>query len=252
MVYLSLVEACQRVLTTYPNSTSGFIQNIFRAPFQLFFKPDRYSRSHGAFGCLYGLLASPFYIVWFFLYAIIILVDRIIVGICNRCCKAHMLYFIDRTSYYRVNSVADCGPELQALASKGLSRTRKKELFRGLDYAIDARRVWKAAGPTFPEDSWHYRTVKSSDLKPFIHRLKNSSLSLSDLEVSVLSQRLGDMGGTRLSFSRFCALLREDVIAKRPKDLRPSRGSRKDRQPSLAEIFLTEDEAEHLMGSHPY
>jgi len=182
-------------------------------------------------------------------YAVVVLVDRIVVGICNGCCGTHLLYFIDRASYYHVHSAADFSPELQALASQGLSKTRKEELFRGLDMAVAARRVWKAAQPKFPEDSWHYRVVKAEDLMPLITRLKHSCLELSDSEVSLLSDRLEEMGSATLSFSRFCALIRQDVIAERPRELRPSRESRRGRQPSLAEIFLTEDEVVRLTSS---
>jgi hypothetical protein len=227
----------------------GFLQNIIFSPFQIFFKPDRYARSHGAFGCLWGLLISPLFVVYMILRAVVVLVDRIVVGICNGCCGTHMLYFIDRTSYASIHSVVDLGPQLQTLASRGLSRTRKHELFLGLDMAITAREVWKAANPKFPAENWHYRVVKAADLIPLVPRLRNSVFELSDAELETLERRLGEMGNATLSFSRFCALLRQDVIAKRTRSMRPSRESMRGRQPSLAEIFLTEEEVEHLMTS---
>lgn len=229
---------------------AGFLQSVFRSPFQVYFKPDRYARTHGAFGCLWGLLVSPLFVVWFCFYAFIVLFDRIGVGVMNGCFGTHMLYCIDRMSYYRVHSVVDVRPELQALAAQGLSRERKKELFRGLDMALQARMVWKAADPQFPDDSWHYRVVKAADLISVVPRLKGHALKLSDRELATVVGRLEEMGTATLSFSRFCALLRQDVIAKRPRSERPSRGSMRNyKQISLAEIFLTEDEAEHLTSN---
>jgi len=232
---------------------AGFFYSLIRSPFQLYFKPDRYARSHGAFGCLYGLVVSPFFMIWLIFRGITILCDRIIVGICNGCCGTHLLYAIDRTSYYSVHSAADLSPELQALAAQGLSRTRKEELFRGLDMAIAAREVWRAAEPKYPEEHWHYRVVSAHELIPLIPRLKASFLNLSDSEIKALSRRLGEMEGATLSFSRFCALIRQDAIAKRPRHLRPSRESRRGagREPSLAEIFLTEEEVERLSSRSP-
>lgn len=224
----------------------GLLVNIILSPFQLFFKPDRFARSHGAFGCLWGLLVSPVFIVRLCLYGVIVLFDRIIVGIANGCCGTHLLTVIDRSSYYHIHSAADLGPELQALAAKGLSKTRKKELFRGLDMALAARNVWKEGDPEYLENSWHYQVVKASDLIPLVSELKNSHMECTDREIATLQRRLEETGNAILSFSRFCALIREDVISKRPRDKRPSRESRRDRQISLAEIFLTEDEVEHL------
>lgn len=227
----------------------GFFCNLIKSPFQIFFKPDRFARSHGAFGCLWGLIVSPFFIVWFIIYAVIVLIDRVIVGVANGIFGAHILTALDRSSYYTTHSVADMGPELQALAAKGLSKTRKWELFSGLDMAMAARRIWKEANPKFPKGSWHYRVANASDLMPLIPKLKKSAIAFTDSEVRILQQRLEEMRNATLSFSRFCALIREDAIAKRPRSMRPSRESRRDRQVSLAEIFLTEGEVEHLTQS---
>jgi len=227
----------------------GFFYNLIKSPFQIFFKPDRFARSHGAFGCLWGLIVSPFFIVWFIIYAVIVLIDRMIVGVANGIFGAHILTALDRSSYYKTHSVADMGPELQALAAKGLSKTRKWELFSGLDMAMAARRIWKETNPKFPKGSWHYHVAEASDLMPLIPKLKKSAIAFTDSEVRILQQRLEEMHNATLSFSRFCALIREDAIAKRPRSMRPSRESRRDRQVSLAEIFLTECEVEHLTQS---
>lgn len=160
-----------------------------------------------------------------------------------------MLYCIDRMSYYRVHSVVDLSPQLQTLAEQGLSRTRKKELFNGLDLAIAARVVWMSAGPQYPEESWHYKVADASGLIHVVPRLQKSRFKLTDAEVATLTRRLEEMGNSTLSFSRFCALLREDVLAKRPEDIstRSPRMGKQQKRLSLAEVFLTEDEEEHLM-----
>ena len=224
----------------------GFFCNIVRSPCQLYAKPDRFARSHGAFGCLWGLFVSPFYVLKYILHGLVILLDRIIVGVSNGCYGTNRLTLFDHKSYYRVNSVADVDVELQLLAARGMSKSRKNELFRGLDMAVAARNVFDAANPTFPKEHWHYDVAKAEDLKMLVPQLQNSYLRLSDSECMALSKMLEQMGCGTLSFSRFCIFIRR-AIAGRPNDFAKLR-ARQSRRPSLAEIFLTEDEVEHLTG----
>jgi UDP:flavonoid glycosyltransferase YjiC (YdhE family) len=247
---------------------AGLFHNILRSPLQIFSKPDKFARSHGAFGCLWGLLVSAFFVIKYCLHGVLILIDRIVIGISNGYFHTHYLYFCDPASYYRVHSVAtaDVFAEVNALAAKGMTRSRKTELFLGLDMAITARRIWKQARPQYPEEHWHYKVAKAGDLKELVPCLQStfkdncstivdySNLKLSVDETLLLAQGLEEMGeDTTLSFSMFCVMLRQ-TIASRPTecpnvppsehDLRTTRIQT--RPPSLAEMFLTEDEDEQL------
>jgi UDP:flavonoid glycosyltransferase YjiC (YdhE family) len=222
----------------------GFIYNIVRSPFQLFFKPDHFARSHGAFGCLWGLLVSPLFIIKYILLALVILVDRLLVGVSNGCFDKNHLTLINRGSYYQVNSVADKNVELQLLAARGMSKSRKKELFRGLDMAVAARKMFDDADPTFPEDHWHYTVAKAKDLRALVAKNTDSYLKLSDSERAVLLQLLEEKGDESLSFSMFCVLIREATKDRESEYV--SLRARRSRRPSLAELFLTEEEVAHL------
>ena len=227
---------------------AGFFHSVLRSPFQLFAKPDKFARSHGAFGCLWGLIVSPFFIVKYLVHGLLILIDRLVIGVSNGCFGTSYLYFCDPGSYYRVHSVADVDTELHALASKGVSKRRKKQLFHGLDIAVSALRCFEAADPRFPKDLWHYRVAKVQNLKPLIASLQNSYLKLSKPECASLQQMLEDVGEESLSFSKFCFLIRE-ILACRPGEVESARSIRegmKERPASLAEIFLTKEEAERL------
>lgn len=232
---------------------AGFFHSVLRSPIQLFAKPDKFARSHGAFGCLWGLIVSPFFILKYIIHGLIILIDRLVIGVSNGCFGTRYLYFCDPGSYYRVHSVAEVDTELHERAAKGLSKRRKKELFHGLDMAVSALRCFEAANPRFPQGLWHYRVAKAQDLKLLVPSLQNSYVNLSDTECSSLVQVLGDMGDETLSFSKFCFLLRE-VIAQRTPSERPRspRDEMKERPPSLAEIFLTEEEAQRLSEGIDY
>jgi len=226
---------------------AGFFHNVLRSPIQLFAKPDKFARSHGAFGCLWGLIVSPFFILKYILHGVIVLIDRLVIGVSNGCFGTRYLYFCDPGSYYRVHSVAEVDTELHERASKGLSKTRKKELFRGLDMAVSALRCFEAADPRFPKGLWHYRVAKAADLKPLVSSLQNSYIDLSETEVASLAQMLENMGDETLSFSKFCFLIREVIARRAPTDSAHSpRDGMKERPASLAEIFLTEEEARHL------
>jgi hypothetical protein len=247
---------------------AGLFHSILRSPLQIFFKPDKFARSHGAFGCLWGLLVSAFFVIKYCFHGVLIFIDRIAVGISNGYFHTHYLYFCDPASYYRVHSVAtnEVFSEVNALAAKGMTRSRKKELFRGLDMAITARRLWKQARPRYPEEHWHFQVAKASDLRKLVPCLRStcndscsvttdySSLKLSAQEALLLAQGLDEMGEcTTLNFSVFCAMLRQ-AIASRPTEcsnVTPTKqelltNTSRTRIPSLAEIFLTEDEEKQL------
>jgi hypothetical protein len=244
---------------------AGLFHNVLRSPLQIYAKPDKYARSHGAFGCLWGLLVSAFFVIKYCIHGVLVFIDRIVIGISNGCFHTHYLYFCDPASYYRVHSraSADIFAEVRALAAKGVTRSRKKELFHGLDMAITARRIWKQARPRYPKEHWHYQVVKAGDLKKLVHCLQDSydesnrsvdypNLKLSAREVLLLAQGLEEMGEeTTLSFSMFCAMLRQ-ALASPPTGESNTLSSEPDSrvrfksQPSLAEIFLTDSEVGQL------
>lgn len=83
---------------------------------------------------VYGVCLSRLclFIIKYILLGFVILVDRLLVGVSNGCFDKNHLTLINRRSYYQVNSVADKNVELQLLAARGMSKSRKKELFCGL------------------------------------------------------------------------------------------------------------------------
>jgi UDP:flavonoid glycosyltransferase YjiC (YdhE family) len=229
----------------------GLLVNALRSPCQLFSKPDRYARSHGAFGCLWGLIVAPFFIVMYILFAIVILVDRVVIGTCNGCFHKQYLFFLDSTSYYRVHSKANVLPKVESMAEEGLSRSRKNELFHGLDMAVAARNLFDKAGPKFPPEHWHFQVVKAGVVKQFVPTLADSYLKFSPGETTLLERELDFLGeDTGLSFSRLCSMLHQ-IIASRSEETerrleQQERMRRNSRAPSMAELFLTEEDMERI------
>ena len=192
----------------------GFLYFMITSVFQIYIKPDQWAHSHGAFGCLFGLVISPIYVALSIVYAAIVLLDRIVIGVGNGCFGTHLLYFCDPFSYYRVNPAGSVESEVVARMAKGMPDARKKELLHGLKLAVDAHRLFNKAHPHFLKEHWSYRVVKARDLKLLI-KPSQGSINLSELEAASLCQTLEQAGDTELSFSMFCFLLHH-VMHSRP------------------------------------
>jgi hypothetical protein len=233
----------------------GWFLNALRSPCQLFTKPDKYARSHGAFGCLWGLLVAPFFIVMYVLYAFVILVDRIVTGTCNGCFQKQYLYFWDTSSLHHVHSKANVLVKVESMAQEGLRKSRKKELFRGLEMAVAARNLFDRASPKFPPEHWHFQVVAAGVVKQFVPTLEDSYLKFSPGETSLLEHELDLLGeGTALSFSRLCSMLRQIITNRSEETERLQEKQIKmrsaSRAPSMAELFLTDEEMEHLTTNY--
>jgi len=222
----------------------GLIYNSLRSPWQLFSKSDKYARRYGNIGCLVGLIISPLYVIAYILHAIVIFVDRIGVGISNGCFGTSYLYWMDRSARYRVHSVAHASSraELNVVVAQRISPTRQKELLHGLELALAARRIFDKARPDFQKEHWHYRVASARKLKSVIKATSSGYVDLSPKEVSILQQELEGAGDAPLSFSKFCLILHETVLAHRPPitdvQLAEQFGRRANQRPSILEVFM--------------
>ena len=208
-----VIYALGRVETLQEGCLSGwfgFFYFIITSPFQIYTRPDQWAHSHGAFGCLFGLVISPIYFALCIVYAAIMLFDRIVIGVSNGCFGTHYLYFCDPFSYYRVNSVSNVENEVVARQAQGMSNARKKELLYGLKLAVEARRLFNKANPHYPKEQWSYRVVRARNLI-FCIRPSQGSINLSKQEAASLCQTLERAGDTELSFSMFCFLLHQSI-----------------------------------------
>jgi hypothetical protein len=60
----------------------GFLREVFRGLFEIYIKSDKFARSHGAFGCIFGLVLAPFYVLYDLLRGLLVFLDRVLV--CDR------------------------------------------------------------------------------------------------------------------------------------------------------------------------
>lgn len=161
--YLGYPDTC---FEGYRYGVYGFFYYVIAAFYRIFKIPDRCARTHGAFGCLFGLILAPFYFLFYFGRALLIFIDRLGTGICNGCCHKRYIYLCDKTisDIDEVKETYSFKEEMRVLRASELSKSRKYEIRRALELAIKARTVFKKARPFFPDKNVNYRVVNTRDL----------------------------------------------------------------------------------------
>lgn len=161
----------------------------------------RFARKHGAFGCILGLCVVPFY----FLYAIVVLIDRIGVSIANNAFGCQWLYFIDRSTGAKVYR------DMSTLTSSAqpVSDVYVKYIQEARQFAIEAREVFDSSGPTFPEEHWHWREVDISTLTSRVESVGKFNLSQEEFKTLVDRLNWAKTRMDKISFNRFCLFIGE-------------------------------------------
>ena len=142
----------------------GLIGGVFDAPAQFFYQPDEYARSHGAFGCLFGLVFAAFAAVFYLFSAVLVLFDRVLTGIANGVFGKNVDYVMDPRSRAKVYNHSIVESETQGLINQGIPKARRNELSKALNVVINARIVYEMAKPHF-HDHRHFPIVRLSELK---------------------------------------------------------------------------------------
>ncbi|CAB9509551.1 Sterol 3-beta-glucosyltransferase [Seminavis robusta] len=181
----------------------GAIRPLVLSPFMLYTKPDKYARSHGAFGCLMGLLFAPIFIVSAILYGLFVVFwDRVLLGFHNGLNGRRLLYVTDRRARFRVYSPMPIVEELRDLPRPVGPRRDKIDL--ALEIASAASNVFEAAGAALTEDHWHWKVASANEIK---QRLVPGLKILTPEELNVVSRLLDTEGKHLISFSRLCLFI---------------------------------------------
>jgi hypothetical protein len=157
----------------------------------------------------------PFY----FLYAFVVLIDRIGVSIANNAFGCQWLYFIDRSTIAKVyRDMSDLKSD------QNVSDVYVHYIRDARQYAIDARDVFDSCGPSFPSEHWHWREV---DIEKLISKVESNGTSkLSAEEFKTLVERLkwAKTHMKSISFNRFCLYIGEALrgrfVHKKEDDMR--------------------------------
>lgn len=214
----------------------GCCRPLFVSPFFLYTKPDKYARSHGALGCLAGLIASPFFIIITVLYGIfVVFTDRFLVGFHNST-GSRYLFIYDRSVRYKVFSRNSIVEELQDVPRP--VGKRKAKLDEAVEIANAASSVFEAAGASFSADHWHWRVAHADVLK---QKLLPGLRCLTHTELSSVARLLETEGKHQISFSRLCF-----YIGKAAKD-RFKRNESMSLRPSFRDVYGSAHSVESLM-----
>lgn len=200
-----------------------FLELLAKCLYQLYHVPDKFARTHGFVGCIYGILVSPLYFCYAVFRALFRLIDRLGVAVANGAFGKQWLYLFDSSAMCKVYRDVSTLSETRNLVSE------KSVLFvlEAHQIATDARNIYLRCKPKFIDDRWHYREVRIDTLMSTLidndgksrrfliepTSKKQLALKLSEIEFQTLVGRL-NWAKTRmeyLSYNRFCLFIGEAV-----------------------------------------
>jgi hypothetical protein len=188
---------------------SGCFGAMAKSPSEFVRRPDKLARSHGAFGCLCGLIVAPVSALWMLFYGIFVhFFDRCLLGIANGCCGEERLYCFDRSVKYNIYSPQPIEIELESLPRPVGPRHLKLSL--ALQLATTARSVFDDCDPKFPEGMWHFKVVSADCIFSKLDGKSGDKLfkvELRPVEKESLMGLLRREGTKDISFSRFCLFI---------------------------------------------
>lgn len=212
----------------FSSGCTGCFYFIFVSPWYLFTKPDKFARSHGAIGCVVGLIISPVYVLCTIFYGFFVVFwDRLAVGFMNGCRGKRVLYVTDRTVRYRVYAPCTIPEELQNYPRPAGSR--KARIDEALEIAIKAAGIFHKAPSRYCEEHWHWKIARADQLRNSIGELSE----LSRMERLALVELLDACGKDYISFSRFCLFIGQATRQR----FKRTQSTSADSRPSFRDIY---------------
>jgi hypothetical protein len=211
--------------------------------FEFYQRPDKLARSHGAFGCLLGLVMAPFSALCFLFYGVFVFCDQCLLGIANGCFGEGRLYCFDRNIEYNIYSPQPIECELQSLPRPVGPRHLKLRL--ALQLATTARDVFDDCQPKFPQGTWHFKVASAAII---LAKLEESSgdtifeMQLRSGEKESLMAFLQKEGTNDISFSRFCLFIGAAVSARLNGEVNPARHHRMSFVERYCDLEILEDD----------
>eukprot|EP00529_Nitzschia_sp_RCC80_P017449 CAMPEP_0113453550 /NCGR_PEP_ID=MMETSP0014_2-20120614/7412_1 /TAXON_ID=2857 /ORGANISM="Nitzschia sp." /LENGTH=834 /DNA_ID=CAMNT_0000344941 /DNA_START=35 /DNA_END=2539 /DNA_ORIENTATION=- /assembly_acc=CAM_ASM_000159 len=185
---------------------AGFWRHLGIAIIEPCFRSDTMARAYGALGCLWGLLISPFYIVWQVLRSFIVFMDRFFTGTCNGCCGKSYLYVMDWRRDDKIHEKGFVRAQVQQCISQGFSDVRKKQVFRALAVVTNCKIVFAKSEPHFLEQRVDYKVAKASNILSTLSEL-TGTLQMTKEETVKVSEKLKRLGDQLISFSQFLLII---------------------------------------------
>ncbi|KAL7574221.1 hypothetical protein ACA910_012478 [Epithemia clementina (nom. ined.)] len=172
----------------------GLFWGIFTAGLQFFFQSDRFARSGGALGCVFGLMISGLYVLSELIKAVLVFLDRLAVGVANGLLGQDVDYLIDpswKAKVYRHNIIE---AEVEQHMGQGIPKARRRELLKALDFVSIARLIFDSTNPRPPPNHKHFLVAKLVKLKAAMSEHKNLiKLRMTSREAKVVESALDEL-----------------------------------------------------------
>lgn len=225
----------------------GLIQNLILSCLQIFFGPDRFARSHGAAGCLFGLIVVPIACVWYIVRAFVLLIDRIATGVSNGWFQQSKPFVIDWRNKAKVYKTPEITNEFKVLVARGFSKLRTEEYLLALDMANSLRKIYDDAKPTFPEGHWHHTVAKVANLAAGIQKIPPKRSFLLETETERVIETLYQ-GEEYVSFSKLLFVVHTILTTRinASKMVVQSSMEKLMRRPTYQELYCCDEPSESL------
>lgn len=191
----------------------GCFCGLVLAPFQFYRVSDRFARNYGAFGCLFGVVVSVFYIVYDVVIAVMIFFDRLIIAFTNGLFGKQYEAVLDFRRHTRVHDTPKVVSEKDTYLKNGITKARRHELQRALLIVAKARSIFEECNPHFPRHHKHYNVVT---LPRLLEALGSDSarnlLNLSVREAAAVAEALDSNSLPKASSVRRLAMFPPGVV----------------------------------------
>jgi hypothetical protein len=168
----------------------GLIVGAISSLLEFFYTADRFARSAGAFGCVFGLVISIYYVLLGIVTAVVVFFDRIALGISNGFFGTDYDYIFDPSWKALVYKTPLAAAEKDKYIHEGITRARKNELNKAMDLVVAAREVFQSARPTYPKRHRNFVVVSLSELILKVKAQSKTRLALKERECAAVIDRL--------------------------------------------------------------
>ena len=174
LILLSLFGSCTRLgCPTIQHgvfmAVAGLFWGALNASLQFYYQSDRFARSGGALGCLFGLIVSGFFVVAEAIKAGLVFLDRLAVGIANGIFRRDYDYLIDPSWKAQVYKHSIIEAEVEQHMRQGIPKARRRELLKAFDIVANARILFDSTHPRNPANHKHYTVAKLTKLKAALY-----------------------------------------------------------------------------------
>lgn len=142
----------------------GLTRGLFMSTTHVCYQPDRFARSGGCLGCLFGTVISGFFVLAEAIKAVLVFLDRLAIGITNGIFRQDFDYLIDQSWKPKVFRHKVLEAELEQYMRQGIPRARRQVLTRAFDFVSIAHAIFNSTKPSVPSDHGHFSVANMAEL----------------------------------------------------------------------------------------